>query len=538
MTNVQTRVAVDHKDTDTNQADRKRRSVCDVGDKDPSIDDDITAADCSSTNAIVNQEIQPNTASDRFCYLCQKTVPSVSAMYSHRRDNHDGKHRRIYPLQCIWCGSKPMNTRSGLSKHLARCEGVQSLKFPLPCPFCDRECFALDGLRKHSLECFSWKQDKSRNDQVLEQVDKELLRVTRHPATADLASRLFDTAELRHDTGETSLVLLITRPSKRARSGSKSYFHVVERPVPQMARDIKLDDVLASHSYGGLVNMDEYKLLENKDSLWHLPFPGNGERLAAMFQGMLIQSGDDVLLAYKVEVYGSADYEDPHAQEVARPEGKNAFKVENLYHDHTHKVMVGAVKWCVLVTMAILLTDGTVVIGPDNNFFHPKVTSRVWVKRDPEQGCYNVMARQLRSKFQEEATLEHYAAVNPLFNHHTTMPVTLRTLFGFKNKSKTWSGIKISAFVFYQLYTERKIVKAKVQSYVDAALSARSGKSCKQLEIVQQMLLEMSDEEVYPVSRHVNKCLTELAGSLSGEITHLNHTEVKEAVAKKIKSML
>ncbi|KAG0241403.1 hypothetical protein BGW41_005974 [Actinomortierella wolfii] len=380
--------------------------------------------------------------------------------------------------------------------------------------------------------------NKSGDDQVQEEIERELIRATRHPATAECMVRMFDTAELRHDTGETSLALFITRPSKRTRIGSKAYIRVVERPAPKVARDIKLDAVLGSHAYGRLVNLSEYRRLEDKDTLWHLPFPGNGERLATTFQEMIIQSGDNALLAYKVEAYGTADYEDPHAQEVVRPEGKNAFKVENVYHDQTHKVMVGTTKWCVLVTLAVILTDGTVVVGPDNNFFHPKEQSHIWIKKDPEQGFYNVMARQLRSKFYEEATFGLYAAVNPLFNHHTTMPVTLRTLFGFKYKNKTWSGVKIAAFIFHQLYTDRKIVKSKIQGYVDEALSARSGELCMHLKIIQQMLSEMADEEVYPVSMPVNKYLTELAGNLSGEITHLNNTVVKEAVIKRVKSML
>ncbi|KAG9062134.1 hypothetical protein KI688_006466 [Linnemannia hyalina] len=100
-----------------------------------------------------------------------------------------------------------------------------------------------------------------------------------------------------------------------------------------------------------------------------------------MFEGMLIQSGDDIILAYKVEVYGTADYEYPHTQEVAKPEGMHAFKVESVCYDQTRKVMVGAVKWCVLATLAVMVTDGTVVVGSDNKFFHPKATSHVWIKK-------------------------------------------------------------------------------------------------------------------------------------------------------------
>jgi hypothetical protein len=101
-----------------------------------------------------------------------------------------------------------------------------------------------------------------------------------------------------------------------------------------------------------------------------------------------------------------------------------------------------------------------------------------------------------------------------------------------------WSGIKVTAFVFHQLHTKRKIMKTEVQTAVKEALSNRKSKSCESLRIVEQMVEVMEEEETFPVSKSVNKCLTELAGSLSGEITNLNNTDVKDAVMKMIKSMI
>ncbi|KAG0013781.1 hypothetical protein BGZ81_000836 [Podila clonocystis] len=117
------------------------------------------------------------------------------------------------------------------------------------------------------------------------------------------------------------------------------------------------------------------------------------------------------------------------------------------------------------------------------------------------------------------------------------MPVTLRTLYGFKSKN-AWSGVKIAAFVFHQLYNKRKIVRAEVQKYVEEALNGRNDKSCECLKIVEYMIQVMTEEEAFPVSKPVNKCLAELAGNLSGEITDLNNTDVKAAVVKKIKTMI
>ena len=48
----------------------------------------------------------------------------------------------------------------------------------------------------------------------------------------------------------------------------------------------------------------------------------------------------------------------------------------------------------------------------------------------------------------------------------------------------------------------------------------------------------MRDEEVFPVSMPVNRCLKDLAKNLSSDITTLNNTFVLGAVEKKIKSMV
>ncbi|OAQ24811.1 hypothetical protein K457DRAFT_23730 [Linnemannia elongata AG-77] len=166
----------------------------------------------------------------------------------------------------------------------------------------------------------------------------------------------------------------------------------------EVAVDTKLDVALESHRYGRLVRIEDYKHLDNADPVWHKPSPDNGELLARMLEGLLIHSGYDVLLELKVEVYGTADYEDPHAQEIAKPEGTSAFKVLNIYHNQTHKVMIGAIKWYSLMTMAVMLTDGTVIVAPHNRIFHPRANSCIWIKKHLRPFVYNTMLCQLRSK--------------------------------------------------------------------------------------------------------------------------------------------
>lgn len=467
---------------------------------------------------------------------------TAAGLRVHKIDSHDGKRGRYHPLRCKWCNKTVGMTRKGLSKHLIKCAEVSKVQFPLCCPYCDHECQRLEVLSKHGSDCLSWEEDTSKDGERLDEFEKELIRVTRHPATSLLVKRLFDPAELRLPDGSTEMALIMPSVSKRLRDGSKAQVRILkphEHTVDQAvaAASTKLDVVLESHSYGRLINLEEYRSLDNKDPVWHLPLPDNGERLATMLEGLLLHSGEDVLLALKVEVYGTADYEDPHAQDIARPEGTSSFRVVNVCHDNTHKIMIGTIKWCALVTLAVMLTDGTVIVGPDNKILQPKSTSCIWIKKDPGPFVYNTMPRQLRSKFFESATFARYAAVHQLFNHHTSMPVTLKTLYGFKS-NKAWSGIKVAAFVFHQLFSQKKVVKADVIKHVNDALELRKGRSCELLNIIQEMACEMREEEAFPVSKPVNKCLTDLAGKLSSEITNLNHTDVLHAVEKKITSML
>ncbi|KAF9426514.1 hypothetical protein BGZ94_006413 [Podila epigama] len=120
------------------------------------------------------------------------------------------------------------------------------------------------------------------------------------------------------------------------------------------------------------------------------------------FEGALIQSGHENLYALKVEIYGTTDFEDPQSQDLVKPRGKRAFTIVNVCHDQIHKVKIGAIKRCLLVTMAVLLDDGTVIVGPDNKLFHPSTKSFVTIKKTAYDSVektainfYNTMARQV-----------------------------------------------------------------------------------------------------------------------------------------------
>ncbi|KAG0274632.1 hypothetical protein BGZ95_009592 [Linnemannia exigua] len=190
-------------------------------------------------------------------------------------------------------------------------------------------------------ELASSKLDTSSYESVLDEFDKELNRVIRYPAAARYMEQMFEKAELSLQNGERQFAFIISRGTERLMSGAKAHVYITKRRAPEVIEDTKSNVAIGSHAYGPMVCLEDYKLHDNNDPFWRPPFPNNGELLTTILEGKLIQSGDDILLVYKVEVYGTADYEDPYAQEVARPEGMHAFKVENICHDQTHKVMVG-----------------------------------------------------------------------------------------------------------------------------------------------------------------------------------------------------
>ncbi|KAG0093626.1 hypothetical protein BGZ93_007811 [Podila epicladia] len=299
-------------------------------------------------------------------------------------------------------------------------------------------------------------------------------------------------------------------------------------------KDDALENVLKSSKFGSLVRIDEYRLLENNDLICHMRFSGNSMQLARQLEGLLIQSGDAVLCALKVEVYGRLPSEDPHKQELAIP-GIKSFTVINVWHDNTSKVMIGTLKWGALVTMAVELTSGNVVVGPHNTEFYPHSVSHVWIRKDGDRDLMNNVERQTRSKFDNSSTYECNAAVHVWFNQLSTMPVTLRTLWEHKMKLG-WSGIKVACFVFHKLYTKGVVLKLDVKTSLQKIKSQRHKSDL--VGILNRLVEDMRDEETSPVSAAVNKHLTDLAARLQNEISAINKHTITNAVVKRIEDLV
>ncbi|KAF9343432.1 hypothetical protein BGX26_005729 [Mortierella sp. AD094] len=464
----------------------------------------VTAEDSESFISEVEDSDGPGAMRDDklLCILCNKSMTTSAALRTHKVDSHDGPHLRISPLKCLWCLSHFLS-RSGLSKHLNRCKGLDELSYPWKCPHCGHGCATVGEICSHSRTCKTWEQDSSGDSQAL---------LSPRRTTARYSQEMFEPAEMRLSDGSKAFALLLTSGSKRLQGGSMAYVRSLKRQRQSETNDIELEVALKAHHYGSLVNPEDYKGADG-DPVWHMPFRGNGKTLCRMLAGLMIQSKNAVLFGIKTEVYGRLPSEDAHRQDLALP-AHASFSIVNSYHGNTNKVMIGTLGWNALITCCVILTSGKVVVGPDNPEFHPHEHSHIWIRKELGQDFHINLERQTRSKFNAESTFESYAAVERTFNLYTTIPVTLKSLWEYKIHGD-WTGIKTAAFLFHKLYTERRLVKIDVDNCLLKS-SSRKAPTCQILEIVCQIAEVMADVENVPVSDKVNKYLTMLAGKVQG----------------------
>lgn len=236
-------------------------------------------------------------------------------------------------------------------------------------------------------------------------------------------------------------------------------------------------------------------------------------------------------------MYGRRESEDAHhITKLGEPDGSRPFKVANHTHNNTQMVIIGTVRWNALVTMAVVLTSGRVVVGPHNPWFHPHAASHVWLVKNGDEDLNNNVERHTRSKFDQASSFELFAAAHPRFLSHCTLPVTLSTLWEFKSrgKGKNWSGAKLASFIFHQLLNCGKILKSDVIQRLDE-LEIRE--NCLTETTVDGILANlrrlsevMRDEETRPLSMNVSNELRQLAEKLQGEITNINKTTITDEV--------
>jgi len=339
--------------------------------------------------------------------------------------------------------------------------------------------------------------------------------------------------------------VLVTRAHLLAEEGKVALVSPLKYRLEETLEDTDLTLALKPHKYGRLAKVNEYELVEDGDDFWCMPFSGSSEVVARKLQSCLIQSGDDVILCLKVEVYGRSPDEDPHGDaDVALPDVR-PFKIVNQKFDDVSQLMIGTVRWNALVTMAAVLTSGRIIVGPHNTIFKPHSKSHLWLKKGGEKDMRNNLVRQIRTNFDDEITYGKHAAVHPRFLRFNTKPVTLADLWSFKVATNGWSGLKLVAFIFNKLYGAGGVVlRSDVEERLalircDKGDDDDDGDNDRGIRNNLRRLIEvMGDKETRPVSLKVNKELKGLADKVGKELSKINQNVITAEVQKTIEGML
>lgn len=278
--------------------------------------------------------------------------------------------------------------------------------------------------------------------------------------------------------------------------------------------------------------------------IWFTPFTSSGS-LSRSLQSCIIESGNMAILCLKIEVYGRSRDEDPHGDKTVAKPDVNPYKIVNQKFEDCCQLMIGTVRWNALVTMAVELTTGKVIVGPHNTFFKPHANSCFWLKKDAGKDMHNNLPRQTRTNFHNQVTYGNHAAIHPRFLGYNTRPVTLADLWSFKIEASGWSGVKLVAFVFHRLYgSTGTISKSEIQERLKLVIQSskgaiNDGTDSGSIHDNLACLVEVMEATVRrPVSVEVDKQLRGLADKVKTHITRTNHDVITEEVHKTIEGMI
>ncbi|CAO3568920.1 unnamed protein product [Mortierella alpina] len=247
--------------------------------------------------------------------------------------------------------------------HFSTCLGVKDLSLPRSCSVCGFKIETLKALHLHLKDCMSWPEV----EEDFTELDAQRITKTGHPATARFVNDLFEQAEVTLPGGGKVYAYLPVGSSKRLGEGTEAYAHPMKRRSAKVIVDSKLELALRSHAYCSLVDIENYK----------------------------------------VEVCGRRESEDAHYMtKLGEPDSSRSFKVANYTHNNTQMVIIGTVRWNALVTMAVVLTSGRVIVGPHNPWFHPHAASHVWLVKNGDEDLNNKFTR---SKFDQASSYELFA---------------------------------------------------------------------------------------------------------------------------------
>ncbi|KAF9980544.1 hypothetical protein BGZ65_004963 [Modicella reniformis] len=484
------------------------------------------------------------------CDICGKPYKNKKTLLSHLNDCHDNKKKRAHSLRCIHSScTYAFMSRQKYTEHISICtsgdssstteghdEDVNEDKDSDELEV--QEVVETDVDTSANIPKVGQDEDEEDQSRMFKRLQEQLVSVTGIVNTAEFMLSFTEPIALTLKNGETENVLALPGGTKRLSQDGTVSFKPVKRRADKGSeiQDGELRSALAAHAFGGLVDESNYQLLD--EDLCDRTFREDGKHIAKRLGGAIIQSGTSVLLALKVEVYGRTPSEDPHQQDVVFP-ALGTHVVESLLHDGATKILIGTQTWTALVTSAVILTSGAVVVGPNNTVFNPHPRSKVWILKDSRRNP--TIERQTRSEFDSAISLGSYAGVFVSFQAHKFLPVTLKTLWDYL-VSKKWSGIKLVAYVFYQLHHNRRLEKIEIESKIEEVKSIKNKTQSdpKILKDVKDLVLafEECDYVAFPVPRNVSNCLRILAEHTTGAITSLNKDSVASEIEKHIRRVL
>ncbi|KAF9944673.1 hypothetical protein BGZ70_004438, partial [Mortierella alpina] len=464
------------------------------------------------------------------CLLCRKTYKNKHTLAAHVFDCHDGQEGRQDKLRCpVADCENEFQSRIRYEGHVGK-HAVEGTA-PRLCPLCNQTFATASELDLHLDDHEENQQPEdtpatpsNASAESLQQLRTSLIAYSGSLCTADYLMNMACPIVLTMEDGSRISVLGVPNMVEQL-TGNIVKGEALKLDGETDRTAIGLKQALLAHRFGGLV-LDRLKSYKQSGTDACLTEFSEAAFLARLLAGCLIQSGYDVVLVLKVEIYGRSRTEDPHEQPLAFPSLEN-YTVQALMHGGAKKLLIGTNSWLALITSCIVLNKGEVVVGPHNTSFQPRKDTIVWVNTS-DMHSNSLTERHLRSKFYADGTFAKNAGVFSRFGRPSCLPVTLRSLSDHFVK-KGASGIKAVAEVFSHLYRERQLPA------VPATLLEEGTKICGNL---QRLRLIVEDADATAIDETINTQLRVLAESATTTIAELNCTVVTSAIEENIDLLL
>ncbi|KAG0001566.1 hypothetical protein BGZ79_004509 [Entomortierella chlamydospora] len=223
------------------------------------------------------------------------------------------------------------------------------------------------------LRCDNMSSDSEGDEVQLQNLEEKFTIIMGHESTAKLLLDLTVPFGVKFQNGKILEVLALPGEAKKLMADPIVSVWPLKR---QTASEAELRHVLWSRKFRDLVDRDlsQYEYLS--DDLCQRTFRKDGQEVAQKLAGALIQTETQVMLTLKVELNGRTQSEDPHSHGLAFPTWES-YVVEATTYEDTRRILIGTATWSALVTSAIILTTGHVIVGPDNTTFQTSEKSVV-----------------------------------------------------------------------------------------------------------------------------------------------------------------